>query len=615
MGTSSFADVEIGQVRLRCRGEVAGETALRLRVDHLLGSADIQPVGMSPSAVLIVRRLADPLPGRLAPHEPRVRVDRSWEQATRSALASVWQAAARPVAGVVPAGAEAILFDDEASLLALLAADVCAGRANERWWWQALPRSLVPPPGRLDQLLLRQPRLIPAIIHQLAAFGELGPVVAALTPRQAGSIVVAMLSAYGMTIPTSRPTEDHLERASQSAADVGPIWDAWTPPHLDMPDAGREHQCLVGLGLGLFQAPAMIRGAAFQQRFHTWWSASAGRDDPSSAATAPEVVSDASAERTRTADMPRTAIPSSEGESSQPSGAQHVTVASGSGDSTRQPELVDVTALEGPGGAIHPVETSPISRLKENDITTNNLDPDPVENDSGTVAEAFGAGIDAEAVRDDILDLDQPELDTSVVTTTRDAEPFGLAFAGGFRTELGGFAYLINLMCRLDLPDCFEDDWRLATAVGPWGTLELLARALAGSSVADDALWSALAALAGRPEGTPPGLELVQPTLTRLPETWLPADAASGEWQPSPLTDGLGEAAVEWLRLVMPVVRYFLSLRLEGDDPGAELLRQPGQVYISATHVDVVLPLDAISIPIRIAGLDRDPGWLPDFGR
>ena len=46
-----------------------------------------------------------------------------------------------------------------------------------------------------------------------------------------------------------------------------------------------------------------------------------------------------------------------------------------------------------------------------------------------------------------------------------------------------------------------------------------------------------------------------------------------------------------------------------------DLLVCPGQLYVTATHVDLVMPLDAITIPVRLAGLDRNPGWLPDFGR
>ena len=35
-------------------------------------------------------------------------------------------------------------------------------------------------------------------------------------------------------------------------------------------------------------------------------------------------------------------------------------------------------------------------------------------------------------------------------------------------------------MTALDLPACFETDWRMASRLGPWGMLEALARALAG---------------------------------------------------------------------------------------------------------------------------------------
>ena len=36
---------------------------------------------------------------------------------------------------------------------------------------------------------------------------------------------------------------------------------------------------------------------------------------------------------------------------------------------------------------------------------------------------------------------------------------------------------------------------------------------------------------------------------------------------------------------------------------------------MTRTHVDLVTPMDNISLPARRAGLDWDPGWLPDYGR
>ena len=42
---------------------------------------------------------------------------------------------------------------------------------------------------------------------------------------------------------------------------------------------------------------------------------------------------------------------------------------------------------------------------------------------------------------------------------------------------------------------------------------------------------------------------------------------------------------------------------------------QPGRIVVSATHVDVALDLQGIDIHARMAGLDRDPGWVPDLAR
>jgi hypothetical protein len=250
-------------------------------------------------------------------------------------------------------------------------------------------------------------------------------------------------------------------------------------------------------------------------------------------------------------------------------------------------------------------------------------------------------------------------------------------------TQVAGVLYLINLMCYLDLPDCFEEDWGLATQVGPWGVLELLGRALLerrAQAVSDDPLWAALAALAGREPGTLPGGTLAGEADFRLPAGWLTgrAEEASGPYSwaldnsrlrlwsdegyillecaadpvdpeaqaldalraygqtgrlrrrgfgqaplaslTSPLLAGLNPYLARWLAPLIPYVRKRLCRALGGDPAGvsdldAALLLRSGRLYVSSTHADLVMSLDDISVPLRIAGLDRDPGWLPDFGR
>jgi hypothetical protein len=45
------------------------------------------------------------------------------------------------------------------------------------------------------------------------------------------------------------------------------------------------------------------------------------------------------------------------------------------------------------------------------------------------------------------------------------------------------------------------------------------------------------------------------------------------------------------------------------------LVRRPGRVSWSRTHIDVHLPLACADVRVRKAGLDIDPGWVPWLGR
>lgn len=86
-----------------------------------------------------------------------------------------------------------------------------------------------------------------------------------------------------------------------------------------------------------------------------------------------------------------------------------------------------------------------------------------------------------------------------------------------------------------------------------------------------------------------------------------------------PLVRGLSRDLIFWLRRVVPFVRLRLHRALgspaDGVDPVAHLFRRRARLYVTSTHVDLAMSLDEVSLPARLAGLDRDPGWLPEFGR
>jgi hypothetical protein len=76
-----------------------------------------------------------------------------------------------------------------------------------------------------------------------------------------------------------------------------------------------------------------------------------------------------------------------------------------------------------------------------------------------------------------------------------------------------------------------------------------------------------------------------------------------------------------FLDFLLPYVRMRLAASL-GFEPRAPLsllaktlLRQPAKIWITKTHVDVLLDLNLASGRVRLSGLDADAGWLAGFGR
>jgi hypothetical protein len=81
------------------------------------------------------------------------------------------------------------------------------------------------------------------------------------------------------------------------------------------------------------------------------------------------------------------------------------------------------------------------------------------------------------------------------------------------------------------------------------------------------------------------------------------------------LTAEFGPELCRWLARALPAIRLRLVRALRQPEFERDLLLRTGRVYLTATSIDLILPLGAISLPVRMAGLDRDPGWMHDFGR
>jgi hypothetical protein len=232
------------------------------------------------------------------------------------------------------------------------------------------------------------------------------------------------------------------------------------------------------------------------------------------------------------------------------------------------------------------------------------------------------------------------------------------------QTELGGLFYLLNLALALGLYGDFTAPLEPGIGLNPWELVELLGVRLLGRRPVDP-IWQLLASLAERRPGESAGRHFRPPRAWRVPTAWLEPFEDDGTWRWSaaggvlrivhpagfnvtvvPRTNTTPEAQLrrelKRLRPLTPVpvrtslrhepthavprwvarlgayadARIRLALGLGADARVASvLLTQRARVLVSPSHVNVVLELAALPLEVRIAGLDRNPGWIPAAGR
>ncbi|MDJ0702463.1 MAG: hypothetical protein QNJ46_04205 [Leptolyngbyaceae cyanobacterium MO_188.B28] len=146
----------------------------------------------------------------------------------------------------------------------------------------------------------------------------------------------------------------------------------------------------------------------------------------------------------------------------------------------------------------------------------------------------------------------------------------------GIATAVGGLWYLVNVLIALDWPGQVPAGEPPTTALSPWRQISGLAQALLPDAPLDP-VWGLLAELAGEPV----------------------ADALLSVWRSQ----------------VLAPVQSYLAARLEQPEAIADILLEPATLYLTRTHVDVVFTLEQIRLDVRMAGLDRDPGWVPELAR
>jgi hypothetical protein len=525
------------------------DVSTRLRVERLLGAASLEPEGFPPSAILVVRSLADPLPGMIGEGRLEVRAPPEWERAVRGALAERLRAAARPVNGVVAPGAPAVLFADQAELLAAFARDAATGAAAGRWWWAALLRGLGGATlAGLVALWAREARHVPAAVEHLAAWGEAARVMSAIPPAECARLLAAVAHAFELpallrapaynpyNLANDRPAGRALDadgadrNLSFSSADTGsadggdrgiprraaaPPWELMVARGVVPASLAPEQRALMGVSLALHRSPLIARSGAFVERFVRWRAA---------AASAPAMEQE-------TADRDLSFL--SNRTDRTPEQIEHrpdpdrPVAKPNSNDGDRE---VDAR----PQVEAHRDEDSTPDRRVEARADESDERRDgaaPIESDAGDGSRREGGAIDlaagVQSVRKDEKDSSTEPL-ISEQGPPVEAEPL-MSWQGppveAAETQSGacGVFFLINAVRSVGFFRALDEHFRLPAVIGGWGWMELLGRALLGpqaAGLAHDPLWKLLGELDGRAPEIPAGFGFEPPAVWTLPPDW-----------------------------------------------------------------------------------------------
>ena len=621
MSTATWPLESLVVSRMKVRGSRLDPLLCRQRLSRLLDEADVTLDGFPRSAIVCLRHVRTMVDDGLLRASSVQGSREGWKRQIRTSLDQVARRAYRPARDVVPTTAEAVWFADQAELLACLGRDWSTHRLGTVWWWQGLfPRA------DFSTLAVTQwkdkPQRIPAVLHRLTETRELMPVIRRLSENDCKSLCSALTVAFGLThlsavLQTSANTirsepelrllriepplfvdESRAQTHDQTRDDEQ--WSASVPEATDetMPV---EARAFLIIGLLLHRSPQTVRSTSFSRSLQHW-RMTAGRhaalnDRPATLApkeTPHEPIPESSREATSSVRTPadRPAI---------------------------QWEFSELPSEERP-----PVrQPAPIARVEQR---SKSLEAEPCTSDQP---------------------IDNLAAEAPLV----------------IESAWGGLLYLINVALHLELyADC-SHPLRPGLDLPIWRFLALIGEELAGETLRQDPLWNGLADLSGPTDQL--SHDWMPPEEWVMPADWLDKFPSAEPWRwsyrrgqlrlvhpagfvvyervvrESALEEELqrlqtvyiGIANLErheengasgdavglrrWLNWLVPYLRarLLLALAVEEGDAISLLLHRRCRIELTDGRLDALFSLQDHPIEIRLAGLDRNPGWVPAAGR
>jgi hypothetical protein len=657
----------VGRLRVRSATRLDANTT-RARLERVLANDALRVPGLPPSAILCVRTLPDPSPGRVRLDDHAV-VSTTWHEALQQVLAREVRSAARPIHGGVPAGATAVLFQDRAELLACLARDWTRREIGAWWWWRHLVRGPAVTSRLGPAQWLEEPRHVPSAARMLAHRGALVAFAAALEEDEARALVARVAESFGIDLSAlpaagGSPSDwPHVSAEASSAPRLssGATWRQWAPEAAS-PEIEAPARALIMLSLVLARAPSLARDRDTIATVQAWLAE--GSESRALLAASTEGLSErirrkatALQETTELASDSALSLPShgpAPAEQESPPPPAPWFESQRARDATVVPPILSgegqtETAVDRPTTVA--IATTPSSEMAS---------PSPRDL-LGPMAPEMARSVAVPIVRVRApagIDSARGRTALSAQPSPSPREPTGDDRLGDLElliaTRYGGAFFLINALLALEVYGDFTRPRSRLVHVSPWRLVAELARTLLGDARdASDEIWPLLDELAG-----PLGESEVWPIAWRVNPAWLAPFAEREGWtwhradgrlrveHPAGFVvidvpcegdvgaqrsreiapygvdaagvSGWTRTPTTWLDALAGFLRVRIHRALGARDPDASvrlLVCLPARVRASETRVDVRFALAELPIEIRLAGLDRDPGWVPAAGR
>jgi hypothetical protein len=571
--------VSVGRITLQSADP--DRLGVRQRFERVLATIDWTPPGVASHSILVLRRLTAPASGRTR---------LSFARCVSVELQHSASRAQRPWLQSDMSSAEAAIFADEAELVACLIRDWLRGSVAERWWWQTvLAHTGVE--QWLRQHVLPLGEVFAPALSLLAPRTEVVPWLARLHESDARIAAGAVVRAFALPVtaapsrvdPDVMHAEDDVfaEPAGDGAVASHHAAEAFARlvaivPELQSVTLTPAQQRLLVLACVATRAPSWARTARFRTAMVALDRA---QTRPATRLNSERIIVPTQPPPAQAADKGALETTGRESRDANPTPQADTAEAVRAALSrSSQTQPVDSATPLRQVASLDRIPASPQRERQPESVMREAADNSNTvrQNEAALPLSVLSHDETPEAIRES----------PAPAVERDDIDPTPIAPAARIETQYGGLFYLLNAWLATGLYSDFTAPRAENFVLSPWDLLALVGRAWFGEAFVIDSVWNTLADLAVRHPEIDPDRDHA------LPETWLDEHLHT-------LTNRLQSAL--------------------GADSGTDIPaivchhRALIDVTVSAVHVH--LWLSELPLEIRVAGLDRDPGWIPAAGR